>query len=214
MDDAQIGYNQKAAEQIVKAIKSRRMAACYAETRDLARKAVLDRIFAGAVVYRCGSCTLRDIGVWEEVAKIDDVEVVDPFEKGIDKKEELSRRRKGLLADIMISSTNAITLDGKLVNLDGNGNRVAAMAFGPQKVILVVGMNKVVSNVEEGMQRIRRYAAPTNNIRLHFKNPCTETGYCSDCQSAGRICNIWSIIEGHMTKDRIEVILVGENLGY
>lgn len=114
----------------------------------------------------------------------------------------------------MISSTNAFTLNGKVVNLDGNGNLLAAIVFRPAKVILFAGMNKVVSDVKEAMQRIKRYAAPTNNIRLHFKNPDTDTGYCTDCKSPSRICNIWSIIEGQMIKNRIEVILVGENLGY
>jgi hypothetical protein len=114
----------------------------------------------------------------------------------------------------MIASTNAITLDGVLVNLDGMGNRVAAMAFGPKQVILVVGMNKVAPDLESAVARVKHYAAPINNIRLGYKNPCVETGLCADCRTPGRICNLWSTIEGHMIKDRIHVKLVGENLGY
>jgi hypothetical protein len=114
----------------------------------------------------------------------------------------------------MIASSNAITLDGRLVNLDATGNRIAAMTFGPKKVILVVGMNKVAPDLESAMARVKHYAAPVNVIRIGFKNPCAETGTCADCKSPQRICNMWSIIEGHMVKGRIHVKLVGENLGY
>jgi hypothetical protein len=126
----------------------------------------------------------------------------------------MALRRQGLSADVMIASSNAITLDGKLVNLDGMGNRVAAMTFGPEKVILVVGVNKIVPDLDSAIARVKHYAAPVNSIRLGFKNPCEETGLCADCKSPKRICNMWSIIEGHMIKDRIHVKLVGEDLGY
>ena len=126
----------------------------------------------------------------------------------------MDRRREGMTADFMIASTNAITLDGKLVNLDGMGNRVAAMTFGPRKVILMVGMNKVSPDLESAMARVKHYASPVNNIRLGLKNPCVETGLCSDCKSPTRICNMWSIIEGHMIEKRIHVKLIGEYMGY
>ena len=133
----------------------------------------------------------------------------------INKPEEgLELRRQGLAADVMIASSNAITLDGRLVNLDGMGNRVASMAFGPKKVILLVGMNKVAPDLESAMARVKHRAAPINNIRYGLKNPCVETGLCSDCKTPQRICNMWSIIEGHMIQNRIHVKLIGENLGY
>jgi hypothetical protein len=94
------------------------------------------------------------------------------------------------------------------------GNRVAAMAFGPKKVILVVGMNKVAPDLDSAIARVKHYAAPVNSIRLGIQTPCVQTGLCADCKSPQRICNIWSIIEGSMVKDRIHVKLVGENLGY
>ena len=114
----------------------------------------------------------------------------------------------------MIASSNAITLDGRLVNLDGMGNRVASMVFGPRKVVLVIGMNKVAADLDSAMARVKHYAGPVNAIRLGLNTPCVATGLCSDCRSPQRICNMWSIIEGHMIKDRIHVKLVGENLGY
>jgi len=142
------------------------------------------------------------------------VEVIDPYKPGLSPEEGLKVRRRGLTADVMIASSNAITLDGKLVNLDGMGNRVASMAFGPEKVILVVGMNKVMPDLDTAMARVKHYAAPVNATRLSLKNPCVETGLCADCKSPQRICNVWSIIEGHMIKGRIHVKLVGENFGY
>ena len=101
-----------------------------------------------------------------------------------------------------------------LVNLDGTGNRVAAMIFGPKKVILAVGMNKVVTDLEAARERIKRYAAPVNARRVGYKTPCAQTGVCSDCSSPQRICNAWSIIEGQPVPGRIHVVLIGEDLGY
>jgi len=148
------------------------------------------------------------------IANLPHVKLVDPYQAGLSREEGLERRRQGMTADVMIASANAITLDGKLVNLDGMGNRVAAMAFGPRKVILVVGMNKVAPDLDSAIARVKHYAAPVNAIRLGIPTPCVETGLCADCKSPQRICNIWTIIEGHMVKDRIHVKLVGENLGY
>jgi hypothetical protein len=114
-----------------------------------------------------------------------------------------------------ISDVNRYNPEGHgNVKVQGMGNRVAAMTFGPKKVILVVGMNKVVPDLESAMARVKHYGGPVNTIRLGLNNPCAETGLCTDCSSAQRICNMWSIIEGHRIKDRIHVKLVGENLGY
>jgi hypothetical protein len=154
------------------------------------------------------------MGLWESIAALPEVGLIDPYRPELSPEEGMELRRRGLTADVMIASTNAITLDGRLVNLDGMGNRVAAMAFGPKKVILVVGMNKVAPDLESAVARVKHYAAPVNNIRYGLKNPCVETGLCSDCKTPQRICNMWSIVEGHMIKDRIHVKLVGENLGY
>ena len=155
-----------------------------------------------------------EIGLWEAVKALPGVTVIDPYLPELSPEEGLEQRRKGLSADIMISSTNAITLNGILVNLDGMGNRVAAMSFGPKKVILVVGMNKVVPDLDTAFKRVKHHAAPLNNIRYGLPNPCVETGICSDCRTPTRICNMWSIIEGQMIKDRIHVKLVGEPMGY
>ena len=214
MDQHQVDWNEKVARTIIKNLEKRRMAGSYSVDADQARDEVVEMIPPGATVFRCGSMTAVGMGLWEAIAALPEVNLIDPYQPELSPEEGLELRRQGLTADVMIASTNAITLDGKLVNLDGMGNRVAAMAFGPKKVILVVGMNKVAPDLESAVARVKHYAAPVNAIRFGVKTPCGETGLCSDCKSPQRICNMWSTIEGHMIKDRIHVKLVGENLGY
>ena len=214
MEEHQIVWNEKVALQIIKNLKKRRMEGSYAPTAAQAKNEVISMIPKGATVFRCGSMTATGMGLWEDISNMPGVKLVDPYQPGIPPEEGLERRRQGLTADIMVASSNAITLDGKLVNLDGMGNRVASIAFGPKKVILLVGMNKVASDLESAMARVKHRAAPINNIRYGLKNPCVETGLCSDCKTPQRICNMWGIIEGHMIQNRIHVKLIGENLGY
>jgi hypothetical protein len=214
MDQHQTEWNEKVARKIIKNLEKRRMAGSYTASAVKAKDEIIDMIPQGATVFRCGSMSAVGMGLWDSIAALPEVNRIDPYRPELSSEEAMELRRRGLTADVMIASTNAITLDGRLVNLDGMGNRVAAMAFGPKKVILVVGMNKVAPDLESAMARVKHYAAPVNNIRYGLKNPCVETGLCSDCKTPQRICNMWSIIEGHMIKDRIHVKLVGENLGY
>jgi len=214
MDKHQIAWNEKVARDIIEHLEKRRMEGSYASNSVQGRDEVVAMIPERASVYRCGSMSTAGIGLWEKIAERPGVKIIDPYQPGLAPEQSLELRRQGLLADVMIASSNAITLDGRLVNLDATGNRVAAMMFGPKKVILIVGINKVAPDLESAMARVKHYAAPVNVIRIGFKNPCAETGTCGDCKSPQRICNMWSIIEGHMAKGRIHVKLVGENLGY
>jgi hypothetical protein len=214
MDAHQTVWNEKVAKEVIANLEKRRMAGSYAPTASQAISEIVEMVPAGSTVCRGGSMSTVEMGLWEEIAKLPDVKIFDPFQPGLSPEEGMKIRRQGLTADVMIASSNAITLDGKLVNLDGMGNRVAAMTFGPAKVILVVGINKVAPDLDSAMARVKHYAAPVNSIRLGLKNPCEETGLCADCRTPKRICNMWSIIEGHMIKDRIHVKLVGEDLGY
>ena len=214
MDLNQMAWQERVASKIIVNLQKRNMDGSYAASAAQAREEVLAMIPPGAKVYRGGSMSTVELDLWPEIAKIQGVEVIDPYQPGLSPEENFATRRAGLLADILLASSNAVTLDGRLVNLDGRGNRVAAMLFGPEKVILVVGMNKVASDLESAMARVKHHAAPINTTRLKLKTPCVETGLCSDCNSPQRICNMWGIIEGHAVKGRIHVKLVGENLGY
>jgi hypothetical protein len=214
MDKVRELYQEKVAGQIIAELGKKRMAGSYAPTGRQAVEEVKKMIPEGSTVYRCGSTSLTEIGFWEEIKELPGIKIIDPYRPELSPEQGLEQRRLGLSADLMISSTNAITLNGVLVNLDGMGNRVAAMAFGPKKVILVVGMNKVVPDLDAALKRVKHHASPLNNIRYGLANPCVQTGLCSDCRTPSRICNMWSIIEGQMIKDRIHVKLVGEAMGY
>ncbi|MDR3557140.1 MAG: lactate utilization protein [Syntrophobacteraceae bacterium] len=214
MDKNQASWNQKVAQEVIENLEKRRMAGSYAETCAKALEEVLSMVPDGATVYRCGSISTTAIGLWKRLSDRPQVKVIDPYLPGLTREQSLALRHQGFGADIMIASCNAITLDGRLINLDGLGNRCAALMFGPQKVILVVGMNKVCPDLDSAISRVKHYAAPVNAIRLGVETACTHDGLCRDCRSPHRICNMWSIIEGHQVQDRIHVKLVGENLGY
>jgi hypothetical protein len=214
MDAHQMIWNETVAREIIQNLEKRRMSGSYAPNAAQAKEEILAMIPQGATVYRGGSMTTVTLGLWEKLSEMPGVRVLDPYKPGLSPEDAFKLRLEGMGADFMIASSNAITLDGKLVNLDATGNRIAAMSFGPKKVLLVVGMNKVAPDLESAMARVKHYSAPVNTIRLGFANPCKEKGLCFDCKTAQRICNMWSIIEGHMIQDRIHVKLIGENLGY
>jgi hypothetical protein len=214
VDTHQESWAWAVAESIIEKLARRRMEGSYAPSAEQACREILSMIPQGATVYRGGSVSTPGMGLWAQVARLPGVKVIDPYEPGLPKEQAYERRRQGLLADILIASTNAITLDGRLVNLDGTGNRVAAMIFGPAKVILAVGLNKVVDDLEAARERIKRYVAPVNARRVGVKTPCASTGICADCDSPQRICNAWSIIEGQSIPGRIHVKLIGQDLGY
>jgi len=160
-----------------------------------------------------GSMTLMSTGIYDALKNRDDMEVVDTFAKDIPRDESLERRRQALLVDLFITGTNAVTESGQLVNLDMYGNRVGAITFGPRSVIVLVGRNKIVPDLEEAMFRIKNYVAPANAMRLDKKTPCVKTSHCEECNSPDRICNTWTITEKSFPKGRIKVVLINEVLG-
>lgn len=161
----------------------------------------------------CGSETVRTSGVWEILDQAD-LKFMNPYAAGVTDEESDEIRRQSLLADLFVTSTNALTRDGKLLNLDRYSNRVAAMAFGPKKVVLFVGRNKICEDLQAGIARIRSLAAPANNLRIGTENPCTQTGYCVDCQSPGRICCTWTYMVRSHEPRRVHVLLINEDLGF
>ena len=203
------------AEEIIKNLKKRNMDGVYFEKTEQAVASILMEIPDGVLVGLGGSESIIESGLVDALRKRN-IRLLDRYKEGVSKEEVWEMRREGLLADIYVSSSNAITLDGKIVNMDGIGNRVAATIFGPSKVILLVGMNKVVKTVEEATARIKNYVAPRNAIRVNIGTPCSKKGFCQEphCIPPHRICSQLVILESSMFPDRIKLFLVGDKLGY
>ena len=180
----------------------------FAENADTAVEAVLDMIPLDATIRFAGSMSIRQMGLVEQLTRlgIKDIDSTVPREFTIEE-------RRHLLPDILLCSSNAVTLDGKLVNTDGIGNRVAGMIFGPKKVILVIGQNKIVRDIDEAFDRIKNLIAPYHAMNLGRKPPCVTTGRCTDCKSPERVCNVTTIIEKKPTFTDIAIVIVGEDLG-
>ena len=160
-----------------------------------------------------GSMTFVASGLYDTLKDTPDIEVVDTFDKSLSNSEMIERKRASLLVDLFITGTNAITEDGQLVNLDMIGNRVGALTFGPKHVIVLVGRNKIVPEIEDAMARIKDLAAPANAMRLDKKTPCTKTAYCHECNSPDRICNTWTITEKSFPKQRVKILLINDDMG-
>jgi hypothetical protein len=213
----------------VKNLQKKNICAQYVATRQEGLTTVLEMIPMGATVARGDSVTIDQLGIIPELNKRGH-KIIDPLERAADGSylfpnigDRKKLAREIFSADIFLVSTNAVTLDGKLVNTDAWGNRVSAMIFGPEKVIIVAGINKIVKNVNEALERIRKVAAPMNAKRHALKHhrqdfgalPCAITGECVDCNQDWRLCRYTTIIEGTMIREkgRINVVLVGEELG-
>ncbi len=160
-----------------------------------------------------GSMTFKDTGLYELLKDRHGLDIVDTYAPGLSLKASWERRRQALLTDLFFTGTNALTLDGKLVNLDMIGNRVGALTFGPQNVVVLTGRNKIVANLDEAISRIKSYAAPANAIRLAKKTPCAKTSVCHDCASPDRICNTWTITEKAFPPKRVKVVLINQDMG-
>lgn len=160
-----------------------------------------------------GSMTLFEAGVLEFL-RSGKYDFYDRYMAGLTKEQIGEIHRKAFSCDAYICSTNAVTENGELYNVDGSGNRVAAMIYGPKNVIVVAGYNKIVKDIDQAQARVKSIAAPANAVRLECKTPCAATGRCVDCKSDGRICADYVVMGRQMIKDRIKVILVGEELGY
>jgi hypothetical protein len=161
-----------------------------------------------------GSKTFIATGIYDFLKNNKDYDVIDTYDRKRYTPEEVSeRRRQALLTDLFITGTNAVTEAGHLVNLDMIGNRVGAIIYGPRNVIILVGRNKIVSDLDDAMFRIKNYVAPINAMRLDMKTPCVKSGRCADCKSSTRICNMWTITEKSFPKGRIKVVIINQDLG-
>lgn len=203
---------------MLKSLKKNGIKGKFFKTSEEAVDWLITKLPKNGIVGIGGSRTLIQIGLIDRLIELDKsgkIKFLNRWGEGITPKEEFQTRYDNLSADVFLTGTNAITLDGKLINIDGMGNRLAAMIFGPKKVYFLVGRNKIVKNVDEGIDRVRNVAAPKNAIRYNMKLPCTETGVCDEenCYG-GRICNFTLIIERGFNPARMTVLLIDEDLGY
>ena len=183
------------------------------EAKAIVQKEILPKTGAKSVSWG-GSLTFTKTGLYHDIKNNPDMEVLDVYDKNLSDEEKNKLRRRALLVDLFITGTNAVTETGSLVNLDMYGNRVSAISFGPKYVVILLGRNKIVPDLEEAMFRIKNYAAPVNTMRLDKKTPCARTSCCEDCKSPDRICNTWTITEKSFPKGRIKVVLINEDLGF
>lgn len=206
-------YYETCAVSIQKHLEKRRMEGYYCKSAKEAKELALSFVKEGDAVSFGGSMTLSETGLLEELRKKKNIVLLDRSTAATPEEIRLIYE-KAFTADTYFMSTNAITLSGELVNIDGNGNRAAALIWGPKQVVLLAGMNKVCPTLEDAIKRAREIAAPPNCIRLGKKTPCAVSGFCGDCYGNDCICSQTVITRRSQEPGRIKVILIGETLGY
>lgn len=209
MNENIVKRNELLAQTVMKGLESRNMKGYYAASKEEALKIALDIIPKGSSVTMGGAQSAHEIGL---------VDAIKEGDYNFINRDGAEDRRKAMLeaydVDYFLSSTNAMTQDGVLVNIDGNANRVSAIAHGPKHVLFIVGMNKVCDDVDGAMKRARNVAAPMNAQRFGLSTPCSKTGACMNCKSPDTICCQFLITRYSRHDDRIHVILVNDNLGF
>ncbi len=201
--------NELLAQKVIKGLESRNMTGFYAASKEEALRIALDLIPEGSSVTMGGCMSAVEIGLIDAINSSDKYSFID--RAAMDPREALLA---GYDADIFLTSANAMTEDGVMVNIDGNANRVSYIANGPKKVVVIVGMNKVCDDIDGAMKRARAIAAPTNAQRFEIKTPCKQTGTCANCKSPDTICCQFLITRYSRHAGRINVILVNDNLGF
>lgn len=204
---------QKRVERVIKSLEKNNMVGYYVEDEKEALDKIKELLKEETITTAGGSRSLFEIGVIDFLRK-GNYNFLDRDKEGITKEECEKIYRDAFYADTYLCSTNAITEEGELYNIDGNGNRVAAMIFGPKEVIVVAGINKIVKNMEEAETRLKNIAAPANAKRLNLDTPCAKVGHCVDCNSDNRICASYVTLRRQRKRGRIKVIIVNKNLGY
>lgn len=211
MSDPKQKYYNKRGELLVKNLRSRHYEAYYCETKEAALEKALELIPKGATVGWGGAMSAQQIGLIDALNN-GDYHAIDR-DKAPNPEERQKAMKSCLMADVFITGANALSMDGQMVNIDGNGNRVAAIVYGPDSVVVIAGMNKVMDSLEAAVVRARTVAAPMNKQRFALQTPCEITGTCGDCKSEGCICNQILVTRNSKPAGRIKVVLVGEELG-
>ncbi len=212
MEEAKRKTYEKRGQILVKNLKNRHFDAYYCAGRQEALEKALELLPRGATIGWGGSVTAREIGLMDAVRSGD----YRPYDRdnAATPEEQIRLMKQSLLADVFITGANALSLDGQMVNIDGNGNRLGGIVYGPDSVLVIVGMNKVTATLEDAITRARTVAAPMNKQRFPAQTPCEVTGACADCKSEGCICNQILITRHCRPAGRIKFILVGEDLGF
>lgn len=213
MDENTKWVNEQKILRTIKSLEDNNMNGYYVKDREELISKIKELVRDGSMVACGGSITLFETGVIQHL-RTERYEFLDRYKEGLNRQDLVKIFRKSFSADAYFTSSNAVTEDGELYNVDGNGNRVAAMLYGPEKVIVVCGSNKIVRDVDMAIDRNRQVSAPANAKRLNRNTPCTKVGYCMDCKSSERICNEYTLIRRQGTKDRIHVIFLDEEVGY
>lgn len=213
MDNNINWVNEQKINRTIEALKFNNMNGYLVNTKEELISKIKELVPDESTVSCGGSMSLFEYGVIDHL-RSGRYKFLDKYEEGISKERATQIYKESFFADAYFASSNAVTEDGKLYNVDGNGNRVAAMLYGPEKVILLVGANKIVKNIDEAVNRNREIAAPANARRLNKNTPCAKVGYCMDCNSNEKICREFTVIASQMREDRIHVIFVNDVIGY
>lgn len=213
MDQHVLTIYEDKIQRLIKNLESNNMKGTYLKSREELMAYLNVQIQDDSLVSVGGSQTLFELGLISYLRNRE-IRFLDRYKGELTGEEKKELYRKSFFADFYFSSSNAITVDGHLYNVDHTGNRVAALLYGPEKVFVIVGINKIVDTVEEAIARVRAVAAPANNVRLNRNTPCVKFGSCVDCKVEDRICNEYTLIKRQAVKDRIEVIILPFELGY
>lgn len=213
MDSNLKWVNEQKILRTIEAINENNMNGYLVNTKEELIEKIKELVKENSTVSCGGSMSLFETGVIEHL-RSGRYKFLDRYKEELSKEEITKIFKESFFADAYFASSNAVTEDGKLYNVDGNGNRVAAMLFGPEKVIIVVGVNKIVSNIEEAIKRNKEISAPANAKRLDKMTPCSKVGYCMKCKGNDKICREFTVISSQINRDRIHVIFMNENLGY
>lgn len=206
-------YHKNRIANLLKELRRRGFQAEYHDDVDSLKKALLRKIPKKASIGIPGSVTIREIGIIEELKKRGN-KIFQHWREGLNEKIDQHARSLEGQADYYLTSSNAITIKGELINIDGVGNRVAHMVFGPKNVFVVVGVNKIVDSIEQGLERAHQVAGVMNARRVEARTPCVKTGVCSDCSTPGKICRVISIIKYRPFQTKITVMLINKELGF
>ncbi len=204
---------RKKVEKTIENLEKNNMNGYFVQDEKEALNKIKELMKEGDLVSVGGSMTLFEIGAID-LLRNGKYNFLDRYKASLSSNQIKEIYRKSFYADIYLTSSNAITINGDLYNVDGSGNRVAAMIYGPDKVIVVVGINKIVRDLDEAFMRNRELAAPANAKRLNKNTPCTKIGYCMECSAEDRICNEYVVIRKQGNLGRIHVVIVNKNLGY